>query len=45
MATHGAMRTHWSTLADTLAEVELVGETWRDSLARVDTLSDKLAKV
>ena len=36
-ATHGAMGTLWSTLADTLAEVEAVGDTRCDAHALVDT--------
>ena len=39
------MRTHWSTIADTLAEVELVGDTGDDALAPVDTLADPVAEV
>ena len=37
------MRTHWSTLADTIAEVESVGDKRGDAHAVVDTLSETLA--
>ena len=36
------MRTHWSTLVDTIAEVESVGDKRRDANAVVDTLFDTL---
>ena len=39
------MRTHCSTIAYTLAEVELVGDTGGDALALVDTLADPVAEV
>ena len=39
------MRTRWSTLADTLAEVESVGDTRGDAHALVDNLTDTLAEV
>ena len=35
----------WSTVADTLAEVEAVGETRGDSRALVDNLADTLEEV
>ena len=38
------MRTRWSKLADTLAEVEAVGDTRDDARALVVTLANKLAK-
>ena len=36
------MHTHWSTLADTIAEVESVGEKRGNAHAVVDTLGDTL---
>ena len=39
------MRTHWSTLADTLAEVEAVGDFRGDTHALVDTMPDTLEEV
>ena len=36
------MRTHWSTLADTVTEVEAVGYTRGDAHAVVDNLANKL---
>ena len=39
------MRTHWSTLAYTLAKVEAVGDTVGDALALVDTLANTPVKV
>ena len=40
-----AMRTHWSTLANTIEEVEAVGDTRRDAHVLVDTLADPVLKV
>ena len=37
------MRTHWPTLAATIAEVESVGDKQGVAYAVVDTLSDTLA--
>ena len=45
MATQGAMRTHWSTLADTLPEVEGVGDTRGNAHGLFDTLADTVAEV
>ena len=39
------MRTRWSRIADTLAEVETVGDTRGDARGVVDTLADTLAEV
>ena len=41
------MRTRWSTLSDTLAEVEAVtlGDIWGDAHAVVETLDDTLAEM
>ena len=47
MSTHWVMRSYWSILADTLAELEAVtlGDTQRDAHALVDTLADTQAEV
>ena len=39
------MRTHWSTLADTLAEVEAVADERGDDCRLLDILADTLAEV
>ena len=39
------MRTHWSTLADTLTEVEVVGNTRGDAHAVVDNPANTLEKL
>ena len=46
-ATHGAMRRHWSTLADKLTEVdeESEGDTRGEAQALLDTVAHSLAKV
>ena len=39
------MRTRWSTLADTLAKVEVVGDTRGDTRSPVDNLAETLKDV
>ena len=39
------MRTRWSTLADTLVEVDAIGSTRGDAYALVGTLADTLSEM